>query len=149
MKKIRKAVIILIMFAQTQIVTSITVFGEVSSQNSRIKQSSVNSEEKKSSNSANKNVEEIIESTQEKNISSETTDNNASTIKASDIGSKEESIDSWMPDKELQELISQSLNIPVEQLTQDDLAHLTGRLEVSGISDLTGVEYAQKIDGLS
>ncbi|HFK7975812.1 TPA: MucBP domain-containing protein, partial [Listeria monocytogenes] len=129
--------------------TSITVFGEVSSQNSRIKQSSVNSEEKKSSNSANKNVEEIIESTQEKNISSETTDNNASTIKASDIGSKEESIDSWMPDKELQELISQSLNIPVEQLTQDDLAHLTGRLEVSGISDLTGVEYAQKIDGLS
>ncbi|MBW9325281.1 hypothetical protein FG877_17375, partial [Enterococcus casseliflavus] len=56
----------------------------------------------------------------------------------------DESIDSWMPDPVLQQAVSEKLNIPIDQLTKDDLIRLR-TLTVSGASSLKGMEYATEI----
>lgn len=71
--------------------------------------------------------------------SSETSSSSLSTT------ADEEPIDSWMPDKALQTVISQQLNIPVEDLTKQDMLKLTSlSFSISpnkGIVSLNGMEW--------
>ena len=77
--------------------------------------------------------------------SSETSSSSLSTT------ADEEPIDSWMPDKALQTVISQQLNIPVEDLTKQDMLKLTSlSFSISpnkGIVSLNGMEYATNLAG--
>lgn len=63
----------------------------------------------------------------------------------------EEPIDSWMPDKALQSAISQQLNIPIEDLTKQDMLKLTSLsysiFPSKGIVSLKGMEYATNLAG--
>ncbi|MCU9772658.1 bacterial Ig-like domain-containing protein, partial [Enterococcus faecalis] len=61
---------------------------------------------------------------------------------------EDESISSWMPDSALQQAVSKKLNIPIEQLTKEDLVGLHS-LTVSGVTSLKGLEYASEIIQLS
>lgn len=81
------------------------------------------------------------------------TKSNTATIPSSSLvtTTDEESIDSWMPDKALQSAISQQLNIPIEDLTKQDMLKLTSLsysiFPSKGIVSLKGMEYATNLAG--
>ncbi|WKF72376.1 bacterial Ig-like domain-containing protein [Lactococcus lactis] len=60
-----------------------------------------------------------------------------------------ETIDSWMPDKQLQSVVSKNLGISIENLTKNDLLKLTDLRYATrlGISSLKGLEYATNLEG--
>lgn len=56
---------------------------------------------------------------------------------------KEQSIDTWMPDKNLQDFVSQYLRIPVTEITPESMKKIVFlNADGEGITDLTGFEYA-------
>ena len=57
-----------------------------------------------------------------------------------------ENIDDWMPDKNLQTVVSKTLNISVSNITKNDMLKLK-RLDANekGISNITGLEYASNV----
>ncbi|WP_406834672.1 MucBP domain-containing protein [Lactococcus lactis] len=62
--------------------------------------------------------------------------------------SSDESIDSWMPDKNLQAAVSKKLNVATEALSQNDMLKLTSFDAPSvGITSLKGMEYAVNLSG--
>uniref|UniRef100_UPI00254C71DD adhesive domain-containing protein n=1 Tax=Lactococcus petauri TaxID=1940789 RepID=UPI00254C71DD len=63
------------------------------------------------------------DNTEENSIDLENSSNISST--GNNVKDDVESIDSWMPDKNLQAAVSKKLNIPAESLTQNDMLSLT------------------------
>ena len=60
-----------------------------------------------------------------------------------------ENIDDWMPDKVLQDAVATSLGVTIDQVTKESILNL--RIlqgERLGIVNLTGLEYAKKLDSI-
>jgi uncharacterized surface anchored protein len=74
--------------------------------------------------------------------------------KATDSSNTRDSlnIDSWMPDKNFQNEVSNRLNKPIEQITQEDMTNLKqidfSSLEKDTVVDLTGLQYAVNLESL-
>ncbi|EOL47147.1 bacterial Ig-like domain-containing protein [Enterococcus phoeniculicola] len=61
---------------------------------------------------------------------------------------EQESIDSWMPDKNLQKAISEVIKVPVESMTKKDMLKVkTLYLSSKNIYSLKGLEYATNLGG--
>ena len=62
-----------------------------------------------------------------------------------------ESIDTWMPDKNLQTAVSEKLGISVSNITKKDMLSLRDldNAKGKGISNITGLEYASNIRDIS
>ena len=68
---------------------------------------------------------------------------------ATDASSKGsiEPIDNWMPDKNLQTVVSKTLNISVSNITKNDMLNLKKLYaKGKGISNITGLEYAHNAE---
>ncbi|WP_285011309.1 MucBP domain-containing protein [Lactococcus garvieae] len=90
-----------------------------------------------------------LESLENKDTKSNLTDFDSNTEEgeSQSVAVADESIDSWMPDKNLQAAVSKKLNIPAESLTQNDMLKLTSfDAPSSGISSLKGLEYAVNLN---
>ena len=90
-----------------------------------------------------------LESFENKDTKSNLTDvdSNTGEGESQSVAVSDESIDSWMPDKNLQAAVSKKLKIPAESLTQNDMLKLTSfDAPSSGISSLKGLEYAVNLN---
>ena len=88
------------------------------------------------------NSSKVRESTSD-TINSESNAKNTPEVKAT------ESIDDWMPDKNLQEAVAASLGIATNQITKENILNLrTLKGENLGIVNLTGLEYAKNLESI-
>ncbi|MCP0887837.1 MucBP domain-containing protein [Ligilactobacillus sp. WILCCON 0076] len=87
--------------------------------------------------------------TTQNTVSSLTTNN--STTTTTQASSSDESIDSWMPDKNLQEVVAAVLKVTsVDKITKEDMADITDLSGVNrNIKSLEGLEYATSLTSLN
>lgn len=87
--------------------------------------------------------------TTQNTVSSLTTKN--STTTTTQASSSDESIDSWMPDKNLQEIVAAVLKVTsVDKITKEDMADITDLSGVNrNIKSLEGLEYATSLTSLN
>ncbi|MCO6016975.1 hypothetical protein CKN86_06530 [Carnobacterium divergens] len=89
---------------------------------------------------------EMGENVEESNIIQEAT-------KDLSVDNSEETVDSWMPDKNLQSALSAILKIPANEIKKEDLLKLDkppyNGLTGMGISSIEGLQYAKNVTRLS
>lgn len=84
----------------------------------------------------------------EETVNSEKTQKNTENKKAEVLAEKESSIDSWMPDKNLQAIVAEILG--KTDFTQEDMLNITSAsIDNKEISDAQGLSYAKNLTYLS